>query len=46
MDGVGFSSSSISYHDTIRPDLLPRPYIASRDEQEKLGIQPAPYQKQ
>ena len=44
MEWMGWPMSHPLYHkdDTIRPDLLPRPYIASRDEQEKLGIQPAP----
>ena len=44
MEWMGWPMSHPLYHDedTIRPDLVERPYIATRDEQEKEGVQPAP----
>ena len=44
MEWMGWPMSHPLYHDedTIRPDLVERPWIASRDEQERDGIQPAP----
>ena len=41
---MGWPSIHSLYHvnNVERPDSIERPYIASVDEPEKLGIQPAP----